>query len=129
MGQPGRARGQAILGEADTCRIDTQGGLVSPGSCAAGKHSNRAGPGLTMGEFITSFAVDNMWITCAKMALNLCVHWGNVGDSIAGPSRNDLLTWHNTPHILCIDKERKLSTRHAATPVNKPNVYRAYIRS
>jgi hypothetical protein len=53
-------------------------------------------------------AVDNMWITCAKTAPNLCAHWGNVGDAIAGPSRNIGLTWHNAPRALCIDKELKI---------------------
>jgi hypothetical protein len=123
---PGARQSQEELTTAGSPAKD---GLISPGRWAAGKHSGRAGSGRTAGEFLSSLAVDNMWITCAKMAPNLCVHWGDVGDTIAEPSHNDVLTWHNTPYILCIDKELKLSTRHAATPVNKPNVYRRYIRS
>jgi len=119
-GNPGRGWPQLVR---------RQGGRISPGRWAAGKHSSQVGSGQTAGKFTASIAVDNMWITCAKTALNLCTPWGNAGDAIVRPSRNVVLSWHNAPCALCIDKELKLSTRRAATPVNKPNVYRRYIQS
>jgi hypothetical protein len=65
-------------------------------------------------EFIFGFTVENMWITCAKTAPNLCVHWGNAGDAIAGPSRSVAMTWHNAPRALCMEKELKLPARHTS---------------
>ena len=55
-----------------------------------------------------------MWITCVKRR-RACVHIGEMlGIVLPGRARNRAFTWESATHDLWTEKERKLSTRHAA---------------
>ena len=55
-----------------------------------------------------------VWITCVKRRRG-CVHIGEMlGSPLPAHPYNEVVTWENTVHALCIDKGPKLSTNHAA---------------
>lgn len=67
------------------------------------------------GNFLSVLLCIRVWITCVKRCRS-CVHIGEMlGSPLSARPFNEVLTWENTVHVLCIDKGPKLSTHHATT--------------
>jgi hypothetical protein len=65
-------------------------------------------------ERVTGFAVHNHVDHLCKTAPGLCAHWEMLGIVLPGRARNRAVTWESAIRALWMEKERELSTRHAA---------------
>ena len=65
-------------------------------------------------NFSPALLCTTMWITCAKRR-RACAHIGEMlGIVLPGRARNRAFTWESAIYALWMEKERELSTRHAA---------------
>src|SRR5208337_2668989 len=97
--------------------IQAQARSWRPGcrSCAAG--TGRAGallPTGPAGELVTALLCTTMWITCVKRRRACAYTVEMLGIRLPGRARNRAFTWESAIRTLCIGKNLKLSTRHAA---------------